>query len=485
MATPLVLYVGDALPRAAGLPSRRELVETLLTEAEDYVSARQHRELTELAQGPNLAGVFSELERALTPATFGRVVERRLGDDALEVPALGRAIAALHPRIRGVITPNLDHLIERSFEGKLVVHARPVADLPSREGWLLKMLGTLRDRSTWVFTEEQQGQVLFRDPLHRDVFGSLFLAHPVLFVGTRLDDPVLGELLRQIQAMSQGQPPRHWALVHDDEAGPIRRRQLAASGVELVSYDDDAGCIAMLESLAGGPVVKAGATVPRSVEAPAASEPVVEAQPPRDASPQSSAPSESKAGLSVLFVSANPAGTDPLRLDREQRIIRQAIERSRHRVSIHLETRLAATVHDLRRALLDAQYDLVHISGHGEQDGLILEDEQGESIQIPRRAVARLFARNAPPEGSLRCVVLNACWSRTTGEDDSMSVEFTVAMDGPVSDRGALEFSRGFYDGLGAGLDFARAYEEGLGCVELAAPDVRFEAVLLRGETRE
>ena len=94
--------------------------------------------------------------------------------------------------------------------------------------------------------------------------------------------------------------------------------------------------------------------------------------------------------------------------------------------------------------------------------------------------MARLFSRYAPPRGELRCVVLNACWSLATGEDPSMLVPFTVAMDGPISDRGALEFSRGFYDALGAGLDFCDAYEEGCSSVELAAPGARFESRLLR-----
>lgn len=469
---PLVLYVGEALPRAAGLPSRRELVDALLVEAEVMLSARQHRELVELAQGPQLSSVLSELERALTPAAFGRIVERTLDDDEAVVPPLGAAIAALRRRLRGVITPNLDHLVERAFAGQLVVHSRPVADLASRRGWLLKLHGTLRDRNTWVLTDEQLGRALYRDPVQGEVFRSLFLAHPVLFVGTRLDEPVLGELLQRVQALAQGQPPRHWAIVDAEEAGPIRRRQLAAAGVELVPCEGEAGCLEALASLAGGPA---------PAEAAERAEPVVVTRPAAvTPAPAPTPAAVERRGLSVLFLAANPSGTDPLRLDRELRIIREAIERSRHREALRLEIRTAATVHDLRRALLDAPYEVVHLSGHGEQDGLLLEDEQGECVPIPRQAMARLFSRYAPPRGELRCVVLNACWSLATGEDPSMLVPFTVAMDGPISDRGALEFSRGFYDALGAGLDFCDAYEEGCSSVELAAPGARFESRLLR-----
>ncbi|MCH9684139.1 MAG: SIR2 family protein [Deltaproteobacteria bacterium] len=559
--SPFIVYVGDALPTAAGLPSRRAVAQGLLVDAEDYVSARQHRELAQLGQGPDLAAVFSELERALTPAGFGRTIERMLADDACEVPALGRAVAALGQQIRGVITPNLDHLLERAFEGELTVHPTPVADLASRRGWLLKIHGTLRDRSTWVFTTEQQGRVLYRDPLHREVFRSLFLAHPIVFVGTRLDDPVLNALLQQVQALAQGQPPRHWALVHADEAGPIRRRQLAAAGVELVTYGDETECLALLGSLvrggngrapqgqgidaastplavsagsepgaaagqqavagggespqqtASGPGAVVGqaasgvattrrraasiqvAAVGQRVSSPvgtggeAVSGPIAAATQGHAASGPGATPgrvvSNTAASVpperSILLIAANPAGTDPLRLDRELRIIREAIERSRHRTRLRLEVRPAATVHDLRRALLEGQFDVVHISGHGEEQGLVLEDDAGNSVPVARLAVARLFARYAAPAGPLRCVVLNACWSRLTGEQPAMNVPFTVAMDGPVSDQGAQEFSRGFYDALGAGMDYDRAYEEGCSSAELGAPGARFESVLLRG----
>ena len=99
---------------------------------------------------------------------------------------------------------------------------------------------------------------------------------------------------------------------------------------------------------------------------------------------------------------------------------------------------------------------------------------------MPKRALARLFSRYAA-KGSLRCVLLNACWSLAIGELPNMEVAFTIAMDGPISDRGAVEFSRGFYDALGAGMDIAEAHEEGMISVDLAAPGATFQCRLLTG----
>ena len=57
-------------------------------------------------------------------------------------------------------------------------------------------------------------------------------------------------------------------------------------------------------------------------------------------------------------------------------------------------------------------------------------------------------------------------------------------MEGAISDKAAIEFSRGFYDAIGAGKDIEFAYDEGCRRVELAAPGTRFISKLLRsGET--
>jgi hypothetical protein len=75
---------------------------------------------------------------------------------------------------------------------------------------------------------------------------------------------------------------------------------------------------------------------------------------------------------------------------------------------------------------------------------------------------------------------LNACYSLTTGAlTSSLGVPYTIAMEGPISDPAAIEFSRGFYDAIGAGKGISFAYEEGCGRVALKGLDGHFEAKLL------
>lgn len=184
--------------------------------------------------------------------------------------------------------------------------------------------------------------------------------------------------------------------------------------------------------------------------------------------------------LSVLIVFANPLGTSALRLGEEDRAITESIRRSKQRNDIELTKCHAATVHDLSRALLDEEFRIVHISGHGTHSGLVLEESDGSRFVVPPAALSKTFSAYASPNGHLDCVILNACYSLSTGTLASLGVPYTIAMEGPISDKAAIEFSRGFYDAIGAGKDIDFAYGEGCRRVEMTSPDAQFVSKLLR-----
>lgn len=183
----------------------------------------------------------------------------------------------------------------------------------------------------------------------------------------------------------------------------------------------------------------------------------------------------------VLLVFANPQDSDQLRLGAEERVIRESIRRSANRDNIALKSLTAATPHDLRRALLDENFDVVQISGHGSGRGLLFEDERGAVHLLRQEVLADLFE---PYTDTLKCVVLNACYSVSQGELISLGIPFTVAMENAISDHSAIEFSRGFYDAIGAGRDFDFAYEEGWRSVKISNLGPAFNARLLRKDEK-
>jgi hypothetical protein len=223
----------------------------------------------------------------------------------------------------------------------------------------------------------------------------------------------------------------------------------------------------------------AAAAMQRPVQQPQVIERIIERYLPE---PSAKPSDDARDKILILFVSANPYGTVPVKVERELKIIREAIEMSKFRERLELDTIHAATLHDVRRALMERPYDVVHMSGHGEESGLILENAEGKKDPIRPESLAELFSNKAYPKGELRCVVLNTCHSITTGEPLSKTVPFTIAMEGRLADAGAMEFSRGFYDALGAGLEYDKAYDEGVICRNVAAPTGNFVAKLLRRE---
>ncbi len=176
----------------------------------------------------------------------------------------------------------------------------------------------------------------------------------------------------------------------------------------------------------------------------------------------------------LLLLSANPKDTTQLRVDEEMREIREGLRRAKQPENLVIETALAVRYRDIRRAILDHEPNIVHFSGHGAgEEGLIFEDETGQSKLVEADALARLFELFAD---SIECVVLNACYSEVQARavqphsrsETAQHIRYVVGMDKAISDKAAIEFAVGFYDGLGAGKSVEFAYKLGRNSIEIA-----------------
>lgn len=175
----------------------------------------------------------------------------------------------------------------------------------------------------------------------------------------------------------------------------------------------------------------------------------------------------------ILLVCANPRGSDPLRTAEEDRTLRESLRLSPKRDAFEVETLNAATIDDLRRALLRKPFHVVHFSGHGTQGGLVFEDAQGNLMVPQSAALAELLQRRG-----VKVALLNACYSLSVGKISALGLDYTIASTGPISDPGAIEFARGFYDAIGAGTDVPDAFAEGISAARLKGLNV--DAVLLQ-----
>ena len=167
----------------------------------------------------------------------------------------------------------------------------------------------------------------------------------------------------------------------------------------------------------------------------------------------------------VLILAANPKNSTPLRLDQEVREIGEALRGAKNREQFELKQEWAVRPKDMRRAMLEFEPHIVHFSGHGAgEDGLALENEAGEAKLVSAAALAAMFELAEQVE----CVLLNACYSEVQGNAIAQHIPYVIGMNQAVGDQAALEFAVGFYDALGAGRSFERAFKEGCISIQMA-----------------
>jgi hypothetical protein len=194
----------------------------------------------------------------------------------------------------------------------------------------------------------------------------------------------------------------------------------------------------------------------------------------------------------ILFLAANPTGTDPLALGEEARAIQVEIERSGYRDCFELETRWAVQPLDLLRELRKLKPTVVHFSGHGglspagpgatirrpsrdmsagagpddhePQRGLFFQGPDGRAQVVTAQALRDTFGAAG---SSVKLVVLSACYSDVQADALRAHIDCVVGMSGTIVDDAARNFAIGFYGGLGERESIAAAFRQGCAAISL------------------
>ena len=170
--------------------------------------------------------------------------------------------------------------------------------------------------------------------------------------------------------------------------------------------------------------------------------------------------------ITILFLAANPIDTPVLKLDEEVRAIDQALRLSRYRDYFLLEQHWALRLEDLQEILLRCRPVIVHFSGHGtDTNRLMLKDNTGRGYALLPGTLDDLFSLLRE---NIRCVVLNACYSKRQAEAIACHVDCVVGMSRSIHDLAAMRFSSAFYQALGYGKDIKTAFKLGRLNIEAA-----------------
>lgn len=166
----------------------------------------------------------------------------------------------------------------------------------------------------------------------------------------------------------------------------------------------------------------------------------------------------------ILFLAANPKDITRLRLDDEVREIKQVLRMVKQRELFKIEQREAVRIRDLRRALLDCEPQIVHFSGHGEADGIVLEDETGKSELVKPEVLASLFELFSD---QIECVLLNACFSESQAKAINKYIPHIIEIKREVDNRAASDFFISFYKALFTGKTYEQSFNFGLTVIQL------------------
>ena len=171
--------------------------------------------------------------------------------------------------------------------------------------------------------------------------------------------------------------------------------------------------------------------------------------------------------LRVLLLGSSSLGD--LRVGREQKRIRAAVQSALHRDQIELDVRPAASTADLLDGISRFRPHVVHFSGHSDDALIVFESEidaHHEGVVVTGKAfAAAIAATDTPPH----LVLLNSCNSASQIENlVSGPVPFAIGMAAEIDDGDAINYAAQFYAAIANGQSIWSAHMSGRAALELA-----------------
>ena len=201
--------------------------------------------------------------------------------------------------------------------------------------------------------------------------------------------------------------------------------------------------------------------------------------------------------IKILLFAANPAGTDPLDLNREFREIDEEIRYGEYRDGLELIYVPATRPVDLMRKLNKERPHIVHFSGHGSKEAIYFEDEDENDQDSPgngfgpardMKLVNTAEAETSGPEdrtkasepagtgGSAEILQRrkpSRWWSSTPATVVPSrcaigdAIGCVVSMDKEISDSSAIRFAASFYGALAFGRSVRCAFDQAVARLKL------------------
>ena len=187
--------------------------------------------------------------------------------------------------------------------------------------------------------------------------------------------------------------------------------------------------------------------------------------------------------LRILVLISSPDDQPELNTEREIEAIQDALDDAQVKGIVKVDFLEEATLENIRDAVMDDKYHIIHYTGHGgriEATGesfLALEDDDGK--MHPTTGIE--LKRNLAKAEKLRMIVLSGCLTAQTSYTDALrgvattllesGIPVVLAMQYSILDKSGIEFASSFYKALGKGL----SPEEALAQTRISLCNLRTE----------
>jgi hypothetical protein len=186
--------------------------------------------------------------------------------------------------------------------------------------------------------------------------------------------------------------------------------------------------------------------------------------------------------LRILGMAASPPDLPPIDLQAEQERLADALAPLRRQGLVAIEWLPGQSWRALHSALQGGDWHIFHYVGHaaydpGAGEGILLLTDDGGTLHPLRSSELARLLHDQP---LLRLAVLNACDGARGDEQQAFSslaaalvrrgLPAVIAMQAPITDQAAVEFSHSFYGALAAGLPIDAATGAARQALSLSRP---------------
>lgn len=174
----------------------------------------------------------------------------------------------------------------------------------------------------------------------------------------------------------------------------------------------------------------------------------------------------SRRAVKILFLCADPKIAVRRRMDDEVKRIGDALQKTQHGRMFTLQQEWAVEASELQKHLMEHRPYIVHFSGYGTPNNELMlripNSRKGQAVSAD--ALSRMFALL---KDNIRCVFLNACYSKTQAKSISEHIDCVIGMSEAIGNKTAIKFAEAFYQAIGFAKDIDTAFQLGCNNVQL------------------